>query len=257
MLFRSEVYEILHKAEENGLMHEIPNTDGPGKTHAICNCCGCGCLSLRTAEMFKNVDMVRSNYISEVEADKCVACGQCVENCPVGALKLGQKIPSKNEVISDITTTITPRDEEWGEDKWDPDYRTNRKTVVETGTAPCKTNCPAHIGVQGYIKLAAQGKYEEALDLIRKENPFPAVCGRICNRRCEDACTRCNIDEPIAIDEIKKFIAQQELEVSKRRIPTKKHNYENKKIAVIGSGPAGLSCAYYLPIEGYSVSVSE
>ena len=88
---REEAYEILKRAEENGLMHEIPNTDGSGKTHAICNCCGCGCLSLRTAAMFKNVDMVRSNYVSEVDASKCVACGQCVENCPVNALKLGQK----------------------------------------------------------------------------------------------------------------------------------------------------------------------
>ncbi len=254
---RAEAYEILKRAEENGLMHEIPNTDGPGKTHAICNCCGCGCLSLRTAAMFKNVDMVRSNYVSEVDSSKCVACGQCVENCPVNALKLGQKLCSKTPVVADITTVVTPRDEDWTEDKWNKEYRFNREDVVDSGTSPCKTNCPAHIGVQGYIKLASQGKYREALELIRLENPLPAVCGRICNRRCEQACMRGEIDSPIAIDEIKKFIAAQEMTVEGRFVPQKRHDYSNKKIAVVGSGPAGLSCAYYLALDGYTVTVFE
>ena len=254
---REEAYEILKRAEENGLMHEIPNTDGSGKTHAICNCCGCGCLSLRTAAMFKNVDMVRSNYVSEVDAGKCVACGQCVENCPVNALKLGQKLCSKTPVVRDITTTTTPRDEEWTQDKWNTEYRYNREDVVDSGTSPCKTNCPAHISVQGYLKLAAQGKYREALELIKVENPFPAVCGRICNRRCEDACMRGEIDSPIAIDEVKKFVAAQELTADGRFIPKKRHDYSDKKVAIIGSGPAGLSCAYFLALDGYTVTVFE
>lgn len=254
---REEAFEILKKAEENGLMHEIPNTDGSGHTHAICNCCGCGCLSMRTAAMFKNVDMIRSNYRAVVDTQKCVACGQCVENCPVNALKLGQKLCSTTPVISDITTTVTPRDEVWGEDKWNPDYRINRENVVESGTAPCKTNCPAHIGVQGYIKLAAQGRYKEALELIKVENPFPAVCGRICNRKCEDSCTRGEIDEPVAIDDIKKYIAQLELDPATRAVPKKRNDYGDKKIAIIGGGPAGLSCAYFLSLDGYDVTVFE
>ena len=238
---KEEVYEIIRKAEDNGLMHEIPNTDGSGKTHAICNCCGCGCLSLRTGNMFKNNDMIRSNYVATIDVEKCVACGQCVENCPMNALQMGQKICSTKPVVTDITTKITPRDHEWGPENWNPDYRTNRKDVVDTGTAPCKTNCPAHIAVQGYIKLAAQGKYRDALELIKQENPFPAVCGHICNRRCESACTRGEIDEPVAIDEIKKFIAELELKDENRFIPVKRHDYSDKKIAVVGSGPAGLS----------------
>lgn len=254
---REEAFEIIKRAEENGLMHQIPNIDGSGKTHAICNCCGCGCLSLRTAEMFKNNDMVRSNYVARVDKEKCVACGQCVENCPVNALKLGQKLCSSKPVTENITTKVTPRDTVWTEEHWNPDYRINREDVVETGTAPCKTNCPAHIGVQGYIKLASQGKYKEALELIKYENPLPAVCGRICNRRCEDACTRGDVDEPIAIDEIKKFIAQQELDPQNRIIPKKRHNYSDKKVAIIGAGPAGLSCAYYLALDGYSITVFE
>ena len=254
---REEAFEIIKRAEENGLMHQIPNIDGSGKTHAICNCCGCGCLSLRTAEMFKNNDMVRSNYVARVDAEKCVACGQCVENCPVNALRMGQKICSSKPVVQDITTKDTPRDMEWGEENWNPDYRINRENVVDTGTAPCKTYCPAHIGVQGYIKLASQGKYKEALELIKQENPLPAVCGRICNRRCEDACTRGSLDEPIAIDDIKKFIALQELKEANRVIPKKHHDYSDKKVAIIGAGPAGLSCAYYLALDGYTITVFE
>ncbi len=253
---KDEVYAILRRAEENGLMHEIPNLDGSGHTHAICNCCGCGCFSMRTAEMFLNADMVRSNYVSQVDREKCVACGQCVENCPVNALQLGQKVCSKKPVPEKIIRKDTPRDTHWTPDHWNPDYRTNRKNVVDTGTAPCKTECPAHIGIQGYIKLAAQGRFCDALELIKKENPFPAVCGRICNRRCESACTRAEVDEPIAIDEIKKFIAQQDLNAQHRFMPQKRHDYQ-KKIAVIGAGPAGLSCAYYLAIDGYNVTVFE
>ncbi len=253
---REEAFEIIKRAEENGLMHQIPNLDGSGKTHAICNCCGCSCLSLRTAEMFINADMVRSNYVSHVDKDKCVACGECIQNCPVNALQLGQKLCSKTPVTESIKRKETPRDTEWGPDKWNPDYRTNRKNVVDTGTSPCKTECPAHIAIQGYIKLASQGKYTEALELIKKENPFPAVCGRICPRKCESACTRGDIDEPIAIDEIKKFIAEQDLNMDRRYVPKRRHEY-GKKIGVIGAGPSGLSCAYYLAIDGYKVTVFE
>ena len=112
------------------------------------------------------------------------------------------------------------------------------------------------MAVQGYIKLASQGKYREALELIKKENPFPAVCGRICPRACESECTRGILDSPIAIDEIKKFIADKELEASSRFIPAKRNDY-GKKMAIVGSGPAGMSCAYYLALDGYRVTVFE
>lgn len=251
---REEAFEIIKKAEENGLMHQIPNLDGSGKTHAICNCCGCSCLSIRTAGMFKNSDMLRSNYVSSVDKDKCVACGECVTVCPVNALKLGPKLCSVRPAVE--KEYETPRDTEWGPDKWNPDYRTNRENVTEEGTSPCKTECPAHIAVQGYIKLASQGRYKEALELIKRENPFPAVCGRICPRKCESACTRGDIDDPIAIDEIKKFVAEQDLNAENSYLPKIKNNYD-KKIAVVGSGPAGLSCAFYLAIDGYKVTVFE
>ncbi len=252
---RDEAFEIIKRAEENGLMHSIPNTEGPGKTHAICNCCGCSCYAVRNASMYLNADFVRSNYTAEVDIEKCVACGECVSVCPVNALKLGAKICSTDSLKA-VERVDLPSNTIWGPEYWNVDYRTNRENVVAGGTSPCITNCPAHISVQGYIKLASQGRYAEALELIKSDNPFPAICGRICPRKCESDCTRGDLDDPVSIDEIKKFIAEQDLNVKKRYIPKIKNNYNNK-IAIIGGGPAGLTCAYYLAIDGYKVTVFE
>lgn len=252
---REEALEILKKAEENGLMHQMPNIEGPGKSAAICNCCACSCFAMRLGTMLGAYDAIRSNFVSQVDKEKCVACGQCVENCPTNALRLGRKLCEKTP-IKQLEDYKKCRDHVWGSDNWNEEYRTNRKNVAEAGTAPCKTACPAHIAVQGYIRLAAQGRYVEALELIKKENPFPAVCGRICPRGCESACTRGDVDSPVAIDEIKRFIADKELSEATRFVPKKRHDY-GKKIAVIGGGPAGLSCAYYLAIDGYAVTVFE
>lgn len=253
---REEALEIIRKAEDNGLMHSIPNLDTPGHTHAICNCCGCGCYAMRLANEYVNNDIVRSNYKSVVDESKCVACGECVDVCPTNALRLGQKLCTKTPIDETITKE-TPRNTEWLEDKWNSDYRLNRKNALDSGTAPCITNCPAHIPVQGYIKLASQGKYSEALELIKKHNPLPAVCGRICPRLCEEDCTRGDYDEAVAVDDIKKFIAEKDLEKGARFIPTKRHDYSDKKIAIIGSGPSGLTCAYDLALDGYDVTVFE
>jgi NADPH-dependent glutamate synthase beta subunit-like oxidoreductase/NAD-dependent dihydropyrimidine dehydrogenase PreA subunit len=256
---KEECYAILKKAEENGLMHEMPNIDGNGKTHAMCNCCGCSCFSLRTGEYFHTATLVRSNYISHVDPDKCVACGECVEVCPMNALRLGERLENKTEIK--IEEPLHAFDHKWGPDKWNPDFRFNRQLIMnETGTAPCKVACPAHISIEGYIELAKEGRYAEALELIKNKNPFPAVCGRVCNKRCEDACTRGTIGEkkPVSIDEIKKFVAQLDLDPETRVKPRIQHpEYHDHKMAVIGAGPAGLSCAYYLAAMGYTVTVFE
>ena len=256
---KEEAYQILKRAEDNGLVHEINQAPGFEDASAICNCCGCSCFALRIGEYFRKPDSLRSNFVAKVDKQNCVACGQCVENCQMNALKLGQKLCSTEPVVDDVST-VEYRNSMWKKSDYNVDYRTNRTDVVSTGTAPCKSQCPAHIPVQGYIKLASQGRYTEALELIKKENPFPAVCGRICNKACEDACTRGSIDSPIAIDDIKKFIAEKDLEAGTRYVP-KMLNQTGKpypeKIAVIGGGPAGLSCAYYLAVKGYPVTVFE
>ena len=253
---KEEAFEIIRNAEENGLMHSIPNLDEPGETHAICNCCGCGCYAMRLANEYINNDIVRSNYKSVIDESKCVACGECVDVCPTNALRLGQKLCSVNPIDEKIVKAM-PKNTEWKEDKWNSDYRINRKNTLDSGTAPCITKCPAHIPVQGYVKLASQGRYTEALELIKKHNPLPAVCGRVCPKLCEDDCTRADIDEAVAVDDIKKFIAQQDLNKETRFIPRKRHDYSDKKIAVIGAGPSGLTCAYDLAIDGYDVTVFE
>lgn len=256
-----EVMEILKRAEDNGFVHQITNIDGENKIFAICNCNVNVCYALRTSQLFNTPNMSRSAYVARVEPQDCVACGRCVEYCPAGAVKLGQKLCTKDGPV-EYPKHELPDAAKWGPEKWTEDYRDkNRINCYDTGTAPCKTACPAHIAVQGYLKKAAQGKYREALALIKKENPFPAVCGRICNRRCEQACTRGTIDQAVAIDEVKKFIAEQDLHAETRYIPpiippTTGRLFE-EKIAIIGAGPAGLSCAFYLAEKGYKPVVFE
>ena len=257
-----EVMEVLQRAEDEGYVHQITNIDGEDKIFAICNCAPGVCYALRTSQLFNTPNLSRSAYIAHVDKEKCVACGKCVEVCPAGAAKLGQKLCTKNGPV-EYPKHELPDDNHWGPDKWDEDYRDNNmKNCYDSGTAPCKTACPAHIAVQGYIKMAAEGRYLDALKLIKQDNPFPAVCGSICNRRCEDACTRGTIDSPVAIDEIKRFIAEQELKAETRYVPARRTYRASTEdyaehIAVIGAGPAGMSCAYYLANMGYPVTVFE
>ena len=259
---KEEALAIFKKAEDNGFVHQITNIDGDQKIFAICNCNVNVCYALRTSLLFNTPNMSRSAYVARVEKDKCVACGRCVEHCPAGAVKLGQKLCKADGTDVQYPKSSLPSLEKWGREKWDLDYKdNNRINCYDTGTSPCKTACPAHIAVQGYLKLAAQGKYTEALELIKRDNPFPAVCGRICNRRCEDACTRGTVDQAVAIDEVKRFIAQQDLDSETRFVPSKvipkvRGEFE-EKIAIIGGGPAGLSCAYYLAVKGYKPTVFE
>jgi NADPH-dependent glutamate synthase beta subunit-like oxidoreductase/Fe-S-cluster-containing hydrogenase component 2 len=257
---KEEIIEVLNKAEEAGLVHTVFATEGLNQTSYICNCCGCSCSGFRTIRQFGGGPFSASNFRAKIDDEKCVACGGCVEICPVNAITLGDGLCGKSHE-EQIDRYDTSWDTIWGKDKWNPDYRA-RTIVSNSGTAPCKTKCPAHISVQGYIQKAAEGKYTEALEIIKRDNPFPAVCGRICPHPCEEECTRGNVDESLAIDAIKMFIADQELDSSFRFIPEIMSKYDpkekaGKKVAVIGSGPAGMSCAYYLAVEGYQVTVFE
>ena len=259
---KAEALEILKAAEDNGFVHQITNIDGANKIFAICNCNVNVCYALRTSQLFNTPNMSRSAYVAKVEKSNCVACGKCVEFCPAGAVKLGQKLCDKEGCEVQYPRIPLPSEQPWGEHMWSHNYRdVNRINCYDTGTAPCKTACPAHVAVQGYLKLAKEGRYDDALALIKKDNPLPAVCGHVCNRRCEDACTRGTIDEAVAIDEVKRFLAERDLNaetryIPKKTIPSLKGGFD-EKIAIIGAGAAGLSCAYYLALTGYKPTIFE
>ena len=251
-----EAMEILQKAEDRGYVHQITNIDGENKIFGICNCAVGVCNALRTSQLFNTPNLSASAYVAESDGEKCVACGKCVETCPAGAVRLGQKLCTKDGPIQYPRHEL-PDDTRWGEDHWNKNYRNENGCIQTwpTGTAPCKAACPAHIAIQGYIKMAGDGRYQDALKLIKKDNPFPAVCGSICRKYCEDACTRGTVDQALSIDEIKKFIAEQDMKAEHRYIPPMNSCTRDKfdqKVAIIGAGPAGMSCAYFLAIEGYS-----
>ncbi|WP_304174320.1 FAD-dependent oxidoreductase [Pseudobutyrivibrio ruminis] len=259
---KEEALDIFKQAEDNGFVHQITNIDGENKIFAICNCNVNVCYALRTSQLFNTPNMSRSAYVAHVTAEDCVACGKCVENCPAGAVKLGQKLCTADGSQVEYPKQVLPTERKWSTDEWNDNYRdTNRINCYDTGTAPCKTACPAHIAIQGYLRMAAQGRYKEALALIKQDNPLPAICGRVCNRRCEAACTRGTIDEAIAIDEVKRFLAEMDLKsetryIPKKIVPSQKGEF-TEKVAIIGAGPAGLSCAYFLALKGYKPTIFE
>ncbi len=259
---KEEALEILKKAEENGFVHQTTNIDGSDHIFDICNCNVQICNALRTSLLYNTRNLSKSAYTAEVDRDRCVACNRCVEVCPAGALKLGQKLRDKDGKEITYPKAVLPDNIRWGKYAWDENYRdTARVNTHRTGSSPCKAACPAHVPVQGYLAMAKEGRYDEALALIKRENPFPAICGRVCNKLCEDNCTRGKIDKPVSIDEVKKFLAERDLHAETRYIPKKRINRVKgewpQKIAIIGAGPAGLSCAYYLAERGYSPTVFE
>ena len=258
---KEEALQILKDAEARGYVHQHTNIDGEDKIWGLCNCAVGVCNALRTSQLFNTPNLSASAYTADVDAEKCVACGKCVETCPAGAVRLGQKLCTKDGPVVYPKKPL-PDDTPWGEHMWNKNYR-NENGVIQTydsGTAPCKAACPLHIAIQGYINMASEGRYKDALKLIKKDNPFPAVCGAICHKYCEKECTRSSVDDPLAIDDIKMFIAQQDMKDEFRYvpevIPCNRVGYD-QKIAIIGSGPAGLSCAYFLALEGYKPTVFE
>ena len=265
---KEEAFEIFQKAEDLGYVHQITNIDGDNKIFGICNCNINICNALRTSQLFNTPNMSASAYRASVDAEACVGCGSCVQVCPAGAVKLGQKLCKADGSQVEYQKHELPDCKKWGEDKYDENYReTARINCRESGTAPCKTACPAHISIQAYLKAVADGDFDKALKIIKRDNPFPAVCGRVCDKRCENACTRCAIDSAVAIDNVKKFIADRELDEENRYVPEVKMpvsparhislTEQSVKIAIIGSGPAGLSCAYFLAQLGYKPVVFE
>ncbi|MBF0226959.1 MAG: FAD-dependent oxidoreductase [Desulfobacterales bacterium] len=174
-----------------------------------------------------------------VDLSKCTACGECQKVCPIDVPNLfDQGLRDKKAAY-----------------KLYPQAMPSGYAIDKRGTAPCKATCPAHVSIQGYIALINQGKHKEALKLFKEEHPFPAACGRVCHHPCEGVCTRSDVDQPLSIQYLHRFIADKDLE-DNTYIPEIKEKRDDK-IAIIGSGPAGLSAAYFLALDGYKVTVFE
>jgi heterodisulfide reductase subunit A len=177
----------------------------------------------------------KARYVNE---DLCTGCGSCVENCPVQVPDEFDQGLSKRHAIYRPFPQAVPG-----------------AFVIDKKMPPCKAACPAHVGAPGYVILTSRGKFLEALQVIKEKLPFPSICGRVCHRPCEKACTRSKIDEPVGIAYIKRFIGDLELKIPARQVPPIRTREE--QVAIVGAGPAGLAAAHDLVMMGYHVAVFE
>ncbi len=175
-----------------------------------------------------------------IDLSKCTSCGECVKVCPISVPNEYDKGLSTRKAIYKKYAQAIP----------------GAYAISKRGTAPCKATCPAHVSIQGYIALINDGRYREGLSLFKQEHPFPGVCGRICHHPCEGQCTRTDVDKSLAIQSLHRFLADQDMASDTPYVP-EINEKRDEKIAVIGSGPAGLSAAYFLALKGYDVAVYE
>ncbi len=175
-----------------------------------------------------------------IDMDKCNGCGECIDVCPVRVPNAFDMNLGERKAIYIPFLQAVPK----------------KMTIDKRGVPPCQATCPAGVHAQGYIALISQGKFKEAIELHRENNPLPLICGRVCPHPCEDECNRNELDEPIAIASLKRFVADFELEHREEKVEPFEVT-SDKKIAVIGSGPAGLSVAYYLAKMGHSSTIFE
>ena len=190
-----------------------------------------------------------------VEMSKCTSCNDCTEVCPIF-------LPNEfNEGLDQRRAIYRPY----------PQAVPNTFLVTKRGTSPCKNTCPAETSAQGYIALIQAGRYQEALDVVKEYNPFPASVGRVCNHPCEEKCNRGKLDTPVSICSLKRFVAdwvyEHRNELEKQvtphaqrvalDVPKEDSERPKAKVAIIGAGPAGLSCAHQLSRMGYQTTIFE
>ncbi|MDO9351230.1 MAG: FAD-dependent oxidoreductase, partial [Deltaproteobacteria bacterium] len=171
-----------------------------------------------------------------IQATRCQSCDVCIRGCPA------ELIPEYRKEEESLRGAL---------------YQGKIREVPPKGSVPlppCQEACPIHQDARGYVALIAKGKFKEALELIREVNPLPAVCGFICHHPCEEACLREEVDHPVPIRLLKRFIAEHD---RKRERPKKGLRKRREKILVVGSGPAGLACANDLSLLGFKVTIFE
>ncbi len=179
----------------------------------------------------------KPRYIDET---KCTGCGECAQVCPVEVKsEFDQGMGNRKAIYKPFAQAIP-----------------NLYVIDKRGTPPCRVACPAGVDIQGYVALISQGKFKEALSLIRQKITLPATVGRVCTHPCETECNRGEVDEPIAIAALKRFVADYELTVGVEEV-TPAPRTKDEKVAVIGSGPAGLTAAHDLVLMGYEVTIFE
>ena len=191
---------------------------------------------------FEATVKIHPRYIDE---KKCTACGDCTQACPADILDPFDRNLGTRKAVAKTYAQAVP----------------NVFSILKSGHAPCKTTCPANINVQGYVQLIKKKEYIKAVEMIRRRNPLSAICGRVCTHPCEDACTRKDLDDPVAVRLLKRFASDKEMEMiasGELALPEEKTPAADaKKIAVIGAGPAGLTLANDLAGSGCAVTIYE
>ena len=173
-----------------------------------------------------------------IDESRCTGCGACIAECPV-------TLPSEfDQGLTDRKAIYRPF----------PQAVPNVFTISRRGTPPCEAACPVHQDGQGYVQLIAQGRFQEALQVILRDNPLPSICGRVCTHPCTDACTRAGVDDPLNLPALKRFVTDYfpDYKLPQPIVPDR-----SEKVAIIGSGPAGLVCAYQLRQQGYRPTIFE
>ncbi len=248
---RNEALRLLRRTDSIGLIHTLVNTYAKGKALTICTSSYSTCLGLRGAIDKGTFVSVASNFIAE-RKDGCVACGKCMSSCPTNAIRMSSRFS-----LIDVQSILSPMRKNERNDEG-VDYRERFEECDRSGTAPCMAYCRLGMPVQAFLNLTEAGEYEKAYELMLENNPFPTITSLLCVCESESHCARGRIDEAVAIKDVERFLSAKCS--ADHPIPSTINSagtvYDDK-IAIVGSGAAGMSCAYFLAKMGYRPVIFE